>query len=85
MGISLDNLEKVELTGTTASSVKKGDTVTAIFKVKKANYVPDGVKPRARINAKIFTGSFKSDEVGKIESDENVESISLSQTLRMIK
>jgi len=85
MSISLDDLEKVELPRTASSSIKGGDILTAIFKVKLANYVPDGVKQRARISTRLFTGSFKSEQLPKIESDENIESISLSKSLQMIK
>lgn len=86
MSISLDSLEKVELTGAAkSSSIKEDDTLTAIFKVKLPNYIPAGVNPRARISAKMFTGSFKSEQLKKLEADENVESVSLSRQLRMIE
>jgi hypothetical protein len=87
MRISLDDLKKLELTGTTAARAVKFDPdeiLTAIFKVKKSNYVPESVKLRARIDEQMFTGEFAARDLHEIESDDNVESIALSRPLRLI-
>jgi hypothetical protein len=87
MRIKLDDLKKLELTGTTASSAgdfEPGDILTAILKVKKSNYVPKKVKLRARIDEQMFTGEFAAGDLQKIESDKNVVSIALSRPLRRI-
>jgi hypothetical protein len=84
MGISLDNLEKIELTGTTSSSIDQADILTAILRVKQPDYVPTGVTLRARIDENMFTGSFKAEDLKDIESDENVLSIAISRRLHRI-
>lgn len=87
MKISLDDLKKLELAGTTAASaadINSDDTLTAIFKVKKHNYVPKRVKLRARVDGEMFTGEFTAGDLKAIESDQNVESVSVSRPLRSI-
>lgn len=84
MGISLDNLEKIELTGTASSSIDQDDILTAILRVKQPDYVPAGVTLRARIDENMFTGNFKAEDLKDIGSDENVLSIAISRRLHRI-
>lgn len=86
MSISLDDLKKVEFTGTTKSSqVSPGETLTAVFKVKEPDYVPPRVQLRARVDSRMFTGSFIAADLNEIETDENVISLALSRPLQLIK
>lgn len=86
MTISLDDLKKVELAGSTKSSpLAPGETVTAIFRVNQPDYVPSKVHVRARVDSNIFTGSFVAADLNEIESDAQVESIAISRPLKLIE
>lgn len=87
MRITLDDLEKLELSSITASAESQfhpDDVLTAILKVKKRNYVPKNVKLRARLDDQMFTGEFTAGDLKEIDSDKNVESVSISKRLRRI-
>ena len=76
---------KLKLSGTKNDAGWRPDElVEAVFKVDKADYVPEGVRVRSRINATIFTGELQSSVLEQIEDDANVVSISLSRKLRLI-
>jgi len=86
MPISLDDLKKVELRGTTKSaSISPDETLTAVFKVSEPDYVPPKVKLRARVDSNLFTGSFVAADLNEIESDANVVSLALSKALNLIE
>jgi len=82
MGISLDNFKKVEFTGTARPEPISADrTLTAIFKVTEADYVPPKVHVRARIDSMMFTGSFVAGDLWELESDQRVISLAISRPL----
>ena len=89
MTISLDNLEKVELTGTTSlaagDEIHPDDSLTAIIRVSEPDYVPEDVNVRARIDPTLITASFLARALEKLESDPKVESVSLSRKLQNMK
>jgi hypothetical protein len=86
MKISLDNLEKVELAGTTSMAaedeIAPDDSLTAIIKVSEPHYVPQDVDVRARIDPTLITASFLGKSLEKLQSDPKVESVSLSRKLQ---
>ena len=86
MKISLDNLEKVELAGTTSMAagdeIDPDDSLTAIIKVSEPDYVPQDVDVRARIDSTLITASFLGKSLKKLQSDPKVESVSLSRKLQ---
>ena len=86
MKISLDNLEKVELTGTTSlaagDEIHPDDSLTAIIRVSEPDYVPQEVKVRSRIDSTLITASFLGKSLKKLQSDPKVESVSLSRRLQ---
>ena len=59
-------------------------TVEAIIKVKEDDYVPPGVKVRARIDATMLTGEMPTSILPDLESDPKVASVSVSRRLRII-
>lgn len=61
-----------------------GEFVLAIFKVRKADYVPRGVRVRSRISTTMFTGELRTILLDNIKEDDNVVSISLSKKLSII-
>ena len=69
---------------TRPEAAAKGNAVEAIVKVRRANYVPDGVTVRAQISPVLFTSVIPQSAVRSVEEDPNVESVSISQTLRTI-
>jgi hypothetical protein len=86
MSILLDNLKSVELTDNIESPVISPDeTLTAVFEVKEPDYVPQKVRLRARVDSKMFTGSFTAADLKDIESDANIVSLELSRPLRLIE
>lgn len=88
MKISLDDLEKVELTDRSSiegMEIDPDETLTAIIKVNEADYVPNDVKVRARIDSNMITGSFPAKSLKELQSDPKVESFSLPERLQMIE
>lgn len=87
MPISLDELQKLESSSVTEAALQQyseDDTLTAIVKVNKPNYVPSDVKLRARVDEQMFTGEFAAKYLEKINSDPYVQSVALRKKLRQI-
>lgn len=82
MAFKLDDLKKVEHSSIPAKPVDPTTPMTAIVKVKKANYTPKHVRVRARISPEILTCEFSAAELASLDADENVVSVSLSQKLQ---
>lgn len=61
------------------------EIVNAIVKVRRAEYVPPGVRLRARIDSRMFTASFAAGDLSRIESDPDVASVEISKPLDLIK
>ncbi|HBY58492.1 MAG TPA: hypothetical protein DEH78_01635 [Solibacterales bacterium] len=59
-------------------------TITAIVKVKKAGYVPNGVTVRARIDDEMFTASLPASLVAQVRADPLVASLDESERLERI-
>ena len=86
MKISPGESVKLELSRTDKSDERRLDgIVEAIFKVSKADYVPEGVNVRSRIDAIMFTGDLPAAFLEHVEDDKNVVSVSLSKKLRLIE
>lgn len=88
MKISLDDLEKVDVTESTTFEgveIDPDESLTAIIKVNEADYVPKDVQVRARIDSNMITGSFPAKSLKKLQSDPKVESLSLPERLQMIE
>ena len=81
MEFNLDDLKKVEASSIPARPVESRELLTAILKVKKADYTPKQVRVRARISPEILTCEFLAKHLTALEKDENVLSISLNQRL----
>ena len=54
------------------------------MKVRPANYVPSGVRIRARVDPYLFTAVFPASELSRLEADSNVAAISISKRLNQI-
>ena len=83
--INLDELRKVEATSVIPLARESSDVVEAIIKVTSPDYVPPGVRLRAWISPHIFTAEFKQKDLGALEKDPKVESVSISKKLRSAK
>ena len=59
------------------------ETIEAIVKVRVPDYVPDGVRLRARVDATMFTATIPSDRLTTILEDPNVQSVERSKRLRI--
>lgn len=82
---NLDELQNVASTDGTYPVHSPSDIVQAIIKVKKSDYVPDGVRLRASISPFILTGEFQFDGLSSLENDPNVESVSISKKLKSVE
>ncbi len=56
----------------------------AIIKVNVEGYVPDHVELRQRIDGEMFTAEFASDLLDRLEEDERVASVAVSEKLDII-
>ncbi len=84
--IKPDKLGKLEYSAElTTRRYDPDDIVEAIFKVRKTDYVPSKVKVRARIDGTMFTGEVTFGLLKELEKDPNVESMSVSKRLRILK
>jgi hypothetical protein len=68
-----------------AQKAAPGTRVTGIVKVKKDGYQPAKMRIRANIGDRIFTADFLSDDLAEIESDPQIEAVSLAETLPLQK
>jgi hypothetical protein len=57
------------------------ETVAVIVKVAKPGYVPPGFRVRARVDAHMFTAECSGASLRSVETDPNVESVSLARKL----
>jgi hypothetical protein len=64
---------------------QQGAQLTGIVKVKTAGYRPSQVRVRSVIGSHIFTADFSAADLLAIESDPQVEAVSLSQSLPLQK
>ncbi|SFD64904.1 hypothetical protein SAMN05518672_102786 [Chitinophaga sp. CF118] len=62
----------------------ENEITPVIINVKEANYIPNWLKVRNKITSFIFTSEVKKGDLVKLEEDQRVVSISLSQRLNMI-
>lgn len=60
------------------------ERVEVVVKVRKADYVPEGVKVRAQISPELFTSVVSSETLQNLEDDPQVQSVAVSQPLRTI-
>jgi hypothetical protein len=82
------NKGKLDLAFQTQSLVKdttSKEKVSLIVKVNKPGYVPEGFDVRTRINDYIFTADSSPATLQLHEHNQNIESISPSIRLKMIK
>ncbi len=83
--IKLEDLDKVESINSAVipslTVAQASQIVSMIFKVKKADYVPQNVQLRASISPFIFTANVKLGDLESLEKDSEIESISFAQKL----
>lgn len=63
----------------------KSEAVEAIIKVNEPGYVPDASRVRSRIDPYMVTVEIPTQELGNLESDPKVVSVSVSRRLRVIE
>jgi hypothetical protein len=83
--ISPSKFRKVQGDTKTLSTLDDKEIVEAIVKVRIPDYVPAGVEVRTRIDPHIMTGVLPKDSLINLEADPQVESVSVSQRLRIIE
>ena len=74
-------LSKSKVTG----KAKKDDgdpMLSVIVNVREANYVPEWLSLRKRITTHIFTSDIKKEDLSKLESDDQVVSVSINEPLK---
>lgn len=59
--------------------------IDVIVKTKTANYVPECLEERSRIDEYMFTAHTTAAHLEALDADEDIESVSISKSLRVIK
>jgi hypothetical protein len=78
------DFKKLELTSAPKDVPDPDAEVTAIIKVNRGGYVPEGVQVRARVDETIFTAALKAGSLQQLEDDPDVASVALSKPLAQI-
>jgi len=79
-------LSKSKTTGRGAAAADDASPeLSVIVHVRKANYVPGWVTLRQKITDLIFTADIKKADLDKLETDEQVTSVSINEQLDSIK
>jgi hypothetical protein len=78
-------LKKLESMGARPAHSDADRVVTAIVKVKKAGYCPEKAKVRSKVNSHLLTAEIKTRDLGELEADPDVESVSLARALPLQK
>ncbi len=79
--MDFSKLKKLEPLDARVRVVDDERVVTAIVKVKEANYHPRLLAVRNQIDSWLFTAEFKAQDLRDLESDPLVETISLAKAL----
>jgi len=79
------NLKKLEPTGPRHQEVDADRLITAVVKVRKANYHPRLLAVRSQIDSCLFTAELKARDLRELEADPLVETVSLAKTLQSFK
>jgi hypothetical protein len=79
--MDFSKLKKLEPNNIRGHGVEADRVVTAIVKVKRANYHPDSLSVRSQIDNWLFTAEFQAKNLRELESDPLVEAISLAKAL----
>lgn len=83
--IDLSKLSKLEYASAkTHKPIDADARLEAVFRVKQDDYVPSKVNLRARIDARMFTGTVQAADLKAVETDAKVKAVSVSRKLRMI-
>lgn len=78
-------LKKLESTGARPAHPDGDRVVTAIIKVKKADYCPEKAKVRSKVDSHLFTAEIKARDLGELEADPDVETVSIARALPLQK
>lgn len=81
MARQTERRSKLEATSRPIGADRDAD-IEVIVKVHKPNYVPRGLKVRARITERMFTASVRQDGLQDLEDDEGVKSVAAGRPLR---
>jgi len=57
-------------------------SISVIIKVSEENYIPPGIKIRARISSQIVTADLQASDLNQLEKDPHVVSVSAAKRLR---
>ena len=82
------NFAKLRQSGEPAPSKRMlagGKRVTGIVKVRRDGYRPDRLQVRSELGRRMFTAEFDSGDLAAIESDPQVEAVSLTEILPLQK
>ena len=81
----LSKLKKLEVNSDLIKGKYTPDqTLEAIVRVKRSNFVPPKVNLRARIDDEMFTGTMQAKDLPEIEANPDVQSVAVSKKLRTV-
>lgn len=87
MPIDFKSLKKLESlpAGSAAHPRSSTDTVEVLVKLRKGARRPAFVTPRTQISSELFSAEVPFGDVERLQSDPNVESMSISRKMPYIK
>lgn len=83
--MNFGDLKKVESSGARPVVSDRDALVTAIIRVNSPNYLPKGVSLRSKVGPFLFTAEFPAKQLEILESDANVEAVSISRPMPLQK
>ena len=86
MPIDYKSFQKLEsLPPSTQAATRHDDDLLVLVKIRANGVRPSYISPRAEIGPQIFSAQIKADLLQKLESDPNVETVSISQRIPLLK
>lgn len=87
MPFDLKSLQNLETPSPSVASkeLEGHDRVLVLVKTKEGSNMPSYVNVRSKISGRIFSGEMTVMDLPRLQADPNVESVSLSQRLPLIK
>lgn len=81
--VSKNNNRRVQVSPARQATMRPNDDVEIAVDVAAPQYVPAGVKLRARMSDQLFTAVTKAANLAQLEDDPNVNSVQVGRTLRL--
>jgi hypothetical protein len=85
MPIDYKALKKLETLPASAQAMRDDERLLVLVKLRKDGRRPVGISARAEIGPQIFSAEIAAGELKRLETDPDVESVSISRRLPLMK